>query len=281
MENKFAVQLYLELLKKTILFEIWLEYEPYLPASLHISKELPYEPVTVPLPLFIKQYAENHNLKIVKPDVLKSERQDGMDWPRAAHSMIGRERMNQLHEALETVVRENIEGDFIETGVWRGGSCIFMNGFLQANNITDRNVWVADSFEGLPTPNLEQYPRDFGDYLHSFDYLRVSLEQVQENFRKYDLLNDQVKFLKGWFKDTLPSAPIEKIAIARLDGDMYESTMDGLVNLYDKVSTGGYIIIDDYGLPACADAVTDFRNQRNLKAPITKIDVFGVYWRKE
>ncbi|KWU66335.1 macrocin O-methyltransferase [Bacillus mycoides] len=281
MESKSAVQLYLELLKKTILFEIWLEYEAYLPASLHISKELPYEPVTVPLPLFIKQYAENHNLKIVKPDVLKSERQDGMDWPRAAHSMIGRERMNQLHEALETVVRENIEGDFIETGVWRGGSCIFMNGFLQANNITDRNVWVADSFEGLPTPNLEHYPKDYGDYLHSFDYLRVSLEQVQENFRKYDLLNDQVKFLKGWFKDTLPTAPIEKIAIARLDGDMYESTMDGLVNLYDKVSKGGYIIIDDYGLPACAEAVTDFRNQRNLKAPITKIDVFGVYWRKE
>ncbi|HHB2481178.1 TPA: TylF/MycF family methyltransferase [Bacillus cereus] len=281
MESKSAVQLYLELLKKTILFEIWLEYEAYLPASLHISKELEFEPVTVPLPLFIKQYAENHNLKIVKPNVSKSERHDGMDWPRAAHSMIGRERMNQLQEAMETVVRENIEGDFIETGVWRGGSCIFMNGFLQANNITDRNVWVADSFEGLPAPNLEQYPKDYGDYLHTFDYLRVSLEQVQENFKKYDLLNDQVKFLKGWFKDTLPTAPIEKIAIARLDGDMYESTMDGLVNLYDKVSKGGYIIIDDYGLPPCAEVVTDFRNHRNLKAPITKIDVFGVYWRKE
>ena len=281
MESKSAVQLYLELLKKTILFEIWLEYEAYLPASLHISKELEFEPVTVPLPLFIKQYAENHNLKIVKPNVSKSERHDGMDWPRAAHSMIGRERMNQLQEAMETVVRENIEGDFIETGVWRGGSCIFMNGFLQANNITDRNVWVADSFEGLPAPNLEQYPKDYGDYLHTFDYLRVSLEQVQENFKKYDLLNNQVKFLKGWFKDTLPTAPIEKIAIARLDGDMYESTMDGLVNLYDKVSKGGYIIIDDYGLPSCAEAVTDFRNQRILKAPITKIDVFGVYWRKE
>ena len=281
MESKSAVQLYLELLKKTILFEIWLEYEAYLPASLHISKELEFEPVTVPLPLFIKQYAENHNLKIVKPNVSKSERHDGMDWPRAAHSMIGRERMNQLQEAMETVVRENIEGDFIETGVWRGGSCIFMNGFLQANNITDRTVWVADSFEGLPAPNLEQYPKDYGDYLHTFDYLRVSLETVQENFRKYDLLNDQVKFLKGWFKDTLPSAPVEKIAIARLDGDMYESTMDSLVNLYDKVSTGGFIIIDDYGLVTCAEAVTDFRNERNLQAPITKIDDFGIYWRKE
>ncbi|PEL16979.1 TylF/MycF family methyltransferase [Bacillus wiedmannii] len=281
MENKSAVQLYLELLKKTILFEIWLEYEPYLPASLHISKELSYEPVTVPLPLFLKQYVENHNLKIVDPNVSQSERQGGKDWPRAAHSMVGRKRMNQLHEAMEAVVRENIEGDFIETGVWRGGSCIFMNGFLQANNITDRTVWVADSFEGLPAPNLEQYPKDYGDYLHTFDYLRVSLETVQENFRKYDLLNDQVKFLKGWFKDTLPSAPIEKIAIARLDGDMYESTMDSLVNLYDKVSTGGYIIIDDYGLVTCAEAVIDFRNERNLKAPITKIDDFGIYWRKE
>ncbi len=153
--------------------------------------------------------------------------------------------------------------------------------FLQANNITDRTVWVADSFEGLPAPNLEQYPKDYGDYLHTFDYLRVSLETVQENFRKYDLLNDQVKFLKGWFKDTLPSAPVEKIAIARLDGDMYESTMDSLVNLYDKVSTGGFIIIDDYGLVTCAEAVTDFRNERNLQAPITKIDDFGIYWRKE
>lgn len=210
MENKSAVQLYLELLKKTILFEIWLEYEPYLPASLHISKELSYEPVTVPLPLFLKQYVENHNLKIVNPNVSNNERQGGKDWPRAAHSMVGRKRMNQLQEAMETVVKENIEGDFIETGVWRVGSCIFMNGFLQANNITDRTVWVADSFEGLPAPNLEQYPKDYGDYLHTFDYLRVSLETVQENFRKYDLLNDQVKFLKGWFKDTLPSAPIEK-----------------------------------------------------------------------
>ena len=130
MENKSAVQLYLELLKKTILFEIWLEYEPYLPASLHISKDLSYEPVTVPLPLFIKRYAENHNLKIVKPNILKVSAK--MAWTgHDAHSMIGRERMNQLHEAMETVVRENIEGDFIETGVWRGGSCIFMNGFLR------------------------------------------------------------------------------------------------------------------------------------------------------
>ena len=93
---------------------------------------------------------------------------------------------------------------------------VFYEWVLQANNIKDRTVWVADSFEGLPAPNLEQYPKDYGDYLHTFDYLRVSLETVQENFRKYDLLNDQVKFLKGWFKDTLPSAPVEKLQLLAL-----------------------------------------------------------------
>ncbi|WP_242142334.1 MULTISPECIES: TylF/MycF family methyltransferase [unclassified Bacillus cereus group] len=281
MQNEIAVQLYLELLKKTILFEIWLEYEPHLPASLHITQELPYEPVTVPLPLFIKKYIEAHQLKIVNPVVSKEERQIGNDWPRAAHSMIGRTRMNQLQHAMETVIREHIEGDFIETGVWRGGACIFMRGFLKAHGITNRTVWVADSFQGLPAPNVQAYPQDSPDYLHTFDYLRVSLEQVQENFKKYDLLDDQVKFLKGWFKDTLPTAPIEKIAIARLDGDMYESTMDSLVNLYDKVSTGGFIIIDDYGLPACAEAVADFQKQRKIKFSLTEIDQFGAYWRKE
>ena len=134
MENKSAVQIYLELLKKTILFEIWLEYEPYLPASLHISKELSYEPVTVPLPLFLKQYIENHNLKsliLTFQTMSVKVARIGQE----AHSMVGRKRMNQLQEAMETVVKENIEGDFIETGVWRGGSCIFMNGFYKQTTL--------------------------------------------------------------------------------------------------------------------------------------------------
>lgn len=78
-------------------------------------------------------------------------------------------------------------------------------------------------------------------------YSRHSLEEVQENFRRYNLLDDQVQFLKGWFCDTLPTAPIEKLAVLRLDGDLYESIMDGLNALYDKVSPGGFIIVDDYG----------------------------------
>jgi O-methyltransferase len=91
-----------------------------------------------------------------------------------------------------------------------------------------------------------------------------------------------VVFLKGWFRDTLPTAPIEKVSILRLDGDLYESTMDSLVSLYPKVSSGGYVIVDDYGsTPPSAKAVTDYRTKHGIDEPIVKIDWTGVYWRKK
>ncbi|NBI28717.1 TylF/MycF family methyltransferase [Chengkuizengella marina] len=268
MKNKHEVNLYLELLKKAILFEIWLEHEIYSPANL-------------PIPPKLYEFIQAHKLQLVhvkKPN--PEARREGLDWPVIAHSMIGRLRLNQLHEAMKTVIKDKIKGDFIETGVWRGGSCIFMRGFLKAYNIKNRNVWVADSFKGLPAPNVEKYPKDAGDTLYTSDYLRVSLEEVKQNFNKYDLLDDQVKFLEGWFKDTLPFAPINNIAIARLDGDLYESTMDSLTSLYHKVSLGGYIIIDDYTLPTCQPAVEDFRKQHNITEPLIRIDHYGAYWRK-
>ncbi len=106
------------------------------------------------------------------------------------------------------------------------------------------------------------------------------MEQVQSNFRAYDLLDDQVVFLKGWFKDTLPTAPIEKLAILRLDGDMYESTMDGLNNLYDKLSPGGFCIVDDYGLPGCKLAIDDYRKEHGITDVMIQVDWTGWYWRK-
>jgi hypothetical protein len=95
------------------------------------------------------------------------------------------------------------------------------------------------------------------------------------------LLDDRVRFLAGWFRDTLPSAPIASISVLRLDGDLYESTMETLIALYPKVSTGGYVIIDDYGaLPNCRAAVSDFRDANSIVDPIAAIDWTGVYWQK-
>ncbi|MCX6702924.1 MAG: macrocin O-methyltransferase, partial [Candidatus Wolfebacteria bacterium] len=93
-------------------------------------------------------------------------------------------------------------------------------------------------------------------------------------------LDDRVVFLRGWFKDTLPNAPIKKLAVLRLDGDMYGSTMDALENLYHKLSPGGYCIIDDYSLKNCGRAVDNFREKNKISSPLVWIDYDGVYWRK-
>lgn len=185
---------------------------------------------------------------------------------------------DKLQELIEDVLANQVPGDFIETGVWRGGLTILMRACLKAYGDTTRTVWVADSFAGLPKPsNKLDKPYD----LSSFNVLAVSLEQVKSNFGRYGLLDDQVRFLKGWFKDTLPTAPVKSLAILRLDGDYYESTMDALNNLYHKVSVGGYVIIDDYGaIPVCAQAVTEFRAKHGITDVIYPVDWTGVYWQK-
>ncbi len=208
-------------------------------------------------------------------------REKGLGWPLNGYSMIGARRMDNLQHCLEQVIADGVEGDFIETGVWRGGACIFAKAVIDAYG-EDRRVWVADSFEGLPKPNTDLYPEDAGDDLYSLEQLRISLEQVQSNFERFHLLDERVVFLKGWFKDTLPEAPIEKLAVLRLDGDMYESTMDGLVHLYPKLEPGGYLIVDDYGvIPACRKAVHDYRERHGIQEPIIDIDGSGHFWRKD
>lgn len=207
-------------------------------------------------------------------------REAGLDWPSQAHSMIGNKRMINVWQVCEDVIVRGVPGDFIETGVWRGGACIFMRAILRTYGIEDRVVWVADSFEGLPPPNEEAYPKDRGDGHHTLRYLAVSLEEVQKNFRNYGLLDDQVKFLKGWFKDTLSAAPIERLAVLRLDGDMYESTMDALSALYHKLSPGGYLIVDDFFLESCRAAIRDFRKEHEIDDPIQSIDANSVFWQK-
>jgi hypothetical protein len=205
----------------------------------------------------------------------------GHDWPVQAHTMLGLERLDSLQSYIEVALREGIPGDLIETGVWRGGATILMRAVLKLQDVTDRRVWVADSFEGLPPPDVEHYPVDAGLNLNESSHLAVSLAEVQENFRRYDLLDDQVSFIKGRFRDTLAQAPIERLALMRLDGDLYESTMDALTALYPKLSPGGFVILDDYSLLVqCRSAVDDYRAQFGITAPLTLPDWNSACWRK-
>lgn len=210
-----------------------------------------------------------------------NDRREGREWPLLAQTMTGMQRLNHLQACVETLVTEKVPGDFIETGVWRGGSSILMRGVLKSLGVADRTVWVADSFAGLPRPDAGKYPADAGDVHFTQPQLAVSLETVQGNFERYGLLDDQVRFLKGWFKDTLPTAPIDKLALARLDGDLYESTLDALNALYPKLQPGGFCIIDDYGVLAnCRQAVHDYRAKHGITEPIEKIDWTGAVWRR-
>lgn len=209
----------------------------------------------------------------------RNKRALGKDWPALAQTMIGMTRLHSLRQMCETVLIDDIPGDMIETGVWRGGACIMMKGVLEAYGDKQRKIFVADSFQGLPMPDEENYEADANDQHHTFEQLKVSRREVEENFQSYQLLDDNVVFLEGWFKDTLPTASIEKLAILRLDGDMYESTIQALDALYHKVSPGGFVIVDDYFLEPCAKAISDFRNNHDITSPILPIDGMGVWWR--
>jgi len=208
-------------------------------------------------------------------------RLEGRDWPPLAHTMIGLKRLDNLQFCVEDALANQVQGNLIETGVWRGGAAIFMRAILKAYGVTDRIVCVADSFEGLPAPNTEKYPHDVGSEWHTYEVLAVSLEEVKSNFARYGLLDDQVRFVKGWFRDTLPGLQDERWAVIRLDGDLYESTMDALTNLYPNLSVGGYVVIDDFGaIQGCRQAVEDYRSAHRIREEMHPIDWSGVFWQR-
>jgi hypothetical protein len=206
----------------------------------------------------------------------------------SAITMLPLSRMDNLQFCVESVINNGVRGDLIETGVWRGGATVFMRGILKAYNIADRDVWVADSFEGLPKPDREAFPLEAKAHSSPvmtklLNHFAVGIDDVKKNFAAYGLLDDHVRFLKGWFKDTLPNVPITYLAVMRLDGDFYESTRDALRNLYHRLSPGGYVIIDDYGEKSwtyCRKAVDEFRAEQGIDDPLFQVDSKCFFWRR-
>lgn len=208
------------------------------------------------------------------------KRSGGTDWPLYGVTMIGTTRLNNLQELLTSVLQENVPGAFVECGVWRGGASVFAKAVLTAYG-SDREVHLVDSFQGLPPNTTSQDTINW----HKMDYLRVAQDQVAGAFQRYGLLDSRVHFHKGYFRYALPAwraqGGIGPIAVLRMDGDMFESTMDQLYNLYDAVSPGGYIIIDDYTIPECHKAVHEFLDRHGLKHKITQVDAYGAWLRKD
>ena len=206
----------------------------------------------------------------------------GLDWPKTAFSMVGAARMHNFRVLVEQAIIGGIPGDVVETGVWRGGASMMAKAVIAAYGDSTRCVYLADSFAGLPAPDPDKYPDDKGLDLHLYEELAVSEEEVRANFAKMGLLDDRVITVKGWFRDTMQNFPAKTIAVLRLDGDLYESTIDPLKYLYDRVSPGGWVIVDDYEcFDACKRATQDFLSSRNLRPTIQHIDGVGVFFQKD
>ena len=203
-------------------------------------------------------------------------RRQGMDHPATALTKVGWERLDNIESCIRDVINSGVPGDVVEAGVFRGGAVIFMRACLEALGDSERSVHVCDSFEGFPQ---ERAAIDRGiDFRWDHTY---SVESVRANFAKFQLLDDRVRFVEGWFDQSLTTAPIESIAVLRADGDLYTSTKDILNALYPKVSPGGYVIIDDYGdIPGCRQAVSEYRAAHNIRDEIRIVDWTGAYWKK-
>jgi hypothetical protein len=261
-------RLYLELLKKTLIGSL---------APIRTCPVKGTTPFRRALYRPVESMLASRGLRLVR-EVPESTRWGLTD---AALTLLSMERLENIQTCVENVLRDGVPGDLMETGVWRGGATILMRALLKIHGVTDRRVWLADSFRGLPPPDAEAYPKDRGDIHHMLEYHEVSMESVQANFAKFGLLDDQVRFLKGWFKDTLPSAPVERLAVLRLDGDMYQSTMESLQALYARVSVGGYVIVDDYGdKPGCQVAIRDFRREHGITEPLQPVHDVAVFWQR-
>jgi hypothetical protein len=207
-------------------------------------------------------------------------RSQGLDWTYLGDTITGLVRIDSLKNILHDVFQNEIAGDFIETGVWRGGMSIFARGVLRANNQMHRKSFVCDSFQGLPPGDRDLDPHD--KTWHRINYLEVSEVVVAENFKAASLLDPNVIFVKGYFNNTMSEVAkmTESLAIMRLHGAMYESTVDVLYHLYEKLSIGGYVIVNDWnGFPS-KTACEDFFKVHGISPVIVGVDALSVYWQK-
>lgn len=198
----------------------------------------------------------------------------GEDWPKVGHTMIGHARIQQLKDALEEVILNGIPGDVCELGVWRGGAMIYAKGWLNANGVIDRKVILFDAFAPI-----KSYGRN-----DKVDFLTVTLPEVQHNFDKYGLADDKVVYVKGFFKDSLPTFldqfPETQIAILRIDANYYDSYEDAMMHLYPKVPIGGIIIFDEVRFTAVMWWFVTFRQTHGLPEELIHIDHYSAWFRK-
>lgn len=185
-------------------------------------------------------------------------------------------RLVSLYKLSEDVNRLSLPGDFVECGVYHGGSAAIMASFCEKTE-PKRNIWLFDSFEGLPKPTEVD-----GHEAPAYEgWCHGDLVKVKQIFRRLSIPESYVHIVKGWFQDTFPTVEIPKIAILHIDADWYESVKLCLEKFYDCVQPGGYIVLDDYGCwLGCKIATDEFIEARALDVKLIQVDYTGFYFQK-
>lgn len=195
-------------------------------------------------------------------------------------TMITKDRLSNVRELIELIIKNHVKGDVVECGTWRGGAMAFARSVLDAFNEANRIVYLFDTFTGFPCLPKSKYEYE-RTWCKNQDMNSNSLEKVKNSFIKLKLL-DGVRFYQGFFRDTIKENLFNRIALLRLDADSFENTMFLLEKLYIIVENNGYIIIDDYSYwKSCRDAVTIFRNKNNISSQIITLPSGAVYWKKK
>lgn len=229
------------------------------------------------------------------------------------YTMVTSERLETVLQLWSDVLARGLPGDWVETGTFKGGTSLLAAKVARAAyqspicpHKINRTIWLADSFKGLPSPTQADIVMD-AKVVQEIETQKVvregggkrmdrpgsyggygGVQEVKNMFAREGFLNTptingvMIQFLQGWFRETLPLAPIDRIAILRLDGDMYSSTMTALKALYPKVEPSGFLVIDDYGWwMQCKHAVdTYFRSEQGWMPSFMSDGITGRWMQK-
>lgn len=280
------LQLYKDLIFKTQIMDV------------KLNDDITTEPVYSEIMPALTKYFETPTSKFPKPPpptkeqitfLIKYKKFLDMD---DVYSMCSEKEVDQLYLVLLNVISNKIEGDIVETGVWRGGMVFFVQAMLAHFGEKKRQVWGFDAFDKFPKPEISPFNdsqeiNEKDSTIHALTQIMYShppkLKDVEFNFKKLGLFDSNVHLVKGLFSKTIPENidAIQKISVLRIDNDYYDSVYYILESLYFKIQPGGYVILDDYNNPVigCKDAVIDFRLKHGIVNEI--IDTYGgsIYWK--
>jgi len=201
------------------------------------------------------------------------------------NTMTSAERIYSLIEAVKYIERNNIAGDIVECGVWKGGSMMAVAEMLMNLKSTNRELYLYDTYEGMSKPTEHDktwYGESASTILSDTDkeknlvWAYSALDTVKKGIESTHYPADKIKYVKGKVEDTIPATVPESIALLRLDTDWYESTAHELLYLFPLLNKGGVLILDDYGhWQGARKAVDEYIEQNKIRILLNRIDETG------